>query len=42
VLCVALLAYLGVLFVVKVDWLSVASHTFVPHITFSAATATTT
>src|ERR1700737_4499548 len=36
VLCVALLAYLGVLFVVKVDWLSVASHTFVPHITFSA------
>ena len=36
VLCVALLAYLGVLFVVKVDWPSVASHTFVPHITFSA------
>ena len=36
VICVALLAYLGVLFVVKVKWGSVAAHTFVPHITFSA------
>jgi Mn2+/Fe2+ NRAMP family transporter len=38
VLCVALLAYLGVLFVVKVNWLSVASHTFVPHVTFQPVT----
>src|SRR5207237_10007900 len=36
VICVALLAYRGVLFVVKVNWGSVTAHTFVPHITFSA------
>ncbi|HKN92451.1 MAG TPA: divalent metal cation transporter [Acidimicrobiia bacterium] len=31
VLCLALLAYLGVLFTVRIDWWSVATHTLVPH-----------
>ena len=35
ILCVALLSYLVVMFMVTGDWASVASHTFVPHITFS-------
>lgn len=35
VLCAALLAYVGVLFVVKVDWASVVSHTLLPHVTVS-------
>jgi len=35
ILCLALLTYLGVLFVVKVDWASVALHAIVPHVTFS-------
>lgn len=34
-LCLALLAYFGVLFVVHVNWSQVAIHTLVPHITFS-------
>ena len=36
VLCLALLAYLVVLFAVKVDWAQVALHTVIPHITFNA------
>jgi NRAMP (natural resistance-associated macrophage protein)-like metal ion transporter len=35
VLCAALLSYLGVMFVVTRDWASVASHTFIPHISFN-------
>jgi NRAMP (natural resistance-associated macrophage protein)-like metal ion transporter len=34
-LCLALLAYFAVLFVVHVNWSQVAVHTLVPHITFS-------
>jgi len=37
ILCLALLAYIGVLFAAHVNWASVAAHTFVPHIQFSAA-----
>jgi Mn2+/Fe2+ NRAMP family transporter len=33
-LCIALLAYLAMLFVVKVNWGSVARGTFVPHLSF--------
>lgn len=35
-LCLALLAYLVVLFVVRVDWPQVALHTFVPHLQISS------
>ncbi len=35
VLCLALLSYLVVLFVVKVDWAQVGLHTIVPHIRFN-------
>jgi NRAMP (natural resistance-associated macrophage protein)-like metal ion transporter len=34
-LCVALLAYIGVLVAVHVSWSSVARHTFVPHVSFT-------
>ncbi len=34
-LCLALLSYFGVLFAVHVNWSQVATHTLVPHITFS-------
>ncbi len=37
VLCLALLSYLVVLFVVHVDWGQVGLHTAVPHLTFSLA-----
>ena len=35
ILCLALLAYLGVLMVVKVNWGAVGSNTFIPHVRFS-------
>lgn len=35
IFCAALLTYFAVLFVVKVDWASVALHTLVPHVTAS-------
>ncbi len=34
-LCLALLAYFGVLFAVHVNWSQVAIHTLIPHISFS-------
>ena len=35
-LCIALFAYIGMLFVVKVNWGSVARGTFVPHLSFGS------
>jgi NRAMP (natural resistance-associated macrophage protein)-like metal ion transporter len=35
-LCIALLAYIAMLFVVKVNWGSVARDTFVPHLSFGS------
>jgi NRAMP (natural resistance-associated macrophage protein)-like metal ion transporter len=35
-LCIALLAYVAMLFVVKVNWSSVARDTFVPHLSFGS------
>jgi Mn2+/Fe2+ NRAMP family transporter len=37
VLCIALLAYIAELFLVKVPWGKVASHTIVPHLQFNKA-----
>ena len=36
-LCVALLAYIAMLFIVKVNWVSVARGTFIPHLSFGSS-----
>jgi Mn2+/Fe2+ NRAMP family transporter len=37
VLCLALLSYLAMLFVIRVDWTSVARHTFLPQLSLSGS-----
>jgi NRAMP (natural resistance-associated macrophage protein)-like metal ion transporter len=34
ILCLALLAYFAVLFLIHINWAAVAAHTFVPHLSF--------